>query len=183
MRARSASALACIWAIIALRSASACACICNHMQLCSSNAMQSSHSHCTLHLWHDPEHALHTGRPQGPPGLCAFPGHLFSAVGGQLGPGFQHPTRMEIVLMLREDCRDPDRAPDLGGLARPLSDLEPRLPDGDCPTAARGSDGCAAASSRSSRSTSSWYVGRSGATLSESSGMGGCLTAVPMAGL
>ena len=153
------------------------------MQLCSSNAMQSSHNHCTLHLWHDPEHALQTGRPQGPPGLCAFPGHLFSAVGGQLGPGAQHATRTEIVLMLREDCRDPDRAPDLGGLARPLSDLEPRLPDGDCPTAACGANGCAAASSRSSRSTNSWYVGSSGAMLSESSGMVGCHAACPMAGL
>ena len=153
------------------------------MQLCSSNAMQSSHNHCTLHLWHDPEHALQTGRPQGPPGLCAFPGHRFSAVGGQFGPGSQHATRTEIVLMLREDCRDPDRAPDLGGLARPLSDLEPRLPAGDCSTAACGADGCAAASSCSSRSTNCWYVGRSGAMPSESSGMVGCHAACPMAGL
>ena len=156
------------------------------MQLCSSSAMQSSHNHRTLHLGQVPEHALQTGRSQGPPGLCAFPGHLFSAVGGQFGPGAQHATRTEMVLMLREErglCRDPDRAPDLGGLARPLSDLEPWLPDGDCPTAACGANGCAAASSRSSRSTNSRNVGSSGATLPESSGMGGCRTARPTAGL
>ena len=148
--------------------------------------MQSVHNHCMLHLGQVLEHSPQTGRLQGPPVLCAFPGHLFSAVGGQLGPGAQHPTRTEMVLILRDEpglCLDPDRAPDLGILARPLSDLEPRLPDGDLSIAARGSDGCAAASSCSSRSTSSWYVGSTGATLSESSGMGGCLTAVPMAGL
>ena len=152
--------------------------------------MQSSHNHCILHLWQVPEHSPQTGRLQGPPALCAFPGHLFSAVGGQVGPGAQHSTRTEMVLTLRDEpglCLDPDRAPDLGILGRPLSDLEPRLPAGDCvprgPVAACGTDGFAAASSRSSRSTNSRNVGSSGATLSESSGMGGCHTAWPTAGL
>ena len=158
--------------------------------MCSSSSMQSLHNHCTLHLGHVWEHSPQTGRLHGPLGLCAFPGHLFSAIVGQLGPGAQHPTRMEIVLVLRDERtlpRDPDLAPDLGILARPRSDLEPLLSTVDClcpaSAAVGGADGCAAASSRSSRSTRAWNEGRSGTTLSEFSGMDGCQAAVPMAGL
>eukprot|EP00959_Pyramimonas_sp_CCMP1952_P320639 6709976-Pyramimonas_sp.AAC.1 len=35
--------------------------------------------------------------PTRPPVLWAFPGHLFSAWGGQLGPGFQRASRMEMA--------------------------------------------------------------------------------------
>ena len=122
--------------------------------------MQSTHNHCVLHLGHVLEHSPQTGRLQGPPGLCAFPGHLFSAKGPQSGPWAQHPTRMEIVLRLRPEpmlCLDPERAPDLAILGLPLSDLEPLLGAGDCPAKGKstggGSDGWAVASSRSSCST------------------------------
>ena len=72
-----------------------------------------------LHLGQLLEQFPHTGRLQGPPVCWAFPGHLFSARGGHIGPGFQQASRMEIVLTLRDDP-EPDRAPDLWirGLAR-----------------------------------------------------------------
>ena len=83
------------------------------------------------------EQLPHTGRLQGPPVSREIPGHLFSAWGGHSGPGSQHATRMDMVLMLRDDpprdglFLDDDRAPDFGSLGLPLSDLEPRLSAGD----------------------------------------------------
>ena len=82
------------------------------------------------------EQLPHTGRLHGPPVSREIPGHLFSANAGHSGPGSQHATRIEIVLMLRDDAcdgllRDEERAPDFGGLGLPLSDLEPLLPAGD----------------------------------------------------
>ena len=99
--------------------------------------------------------------------MWALPGQRFSARGGHEGPGFQHVSRMEMVLTLRDDpglLLDPDRAPDLGMLRRPLSDLEPRLSAGewvcfglrlDVPGGFGGSGGWAAASSRSSLASKS----------------------------
>ena len=72
-------------------------------------------SHLTVQCWQTVEQVMHTGRSHGPPGLCAFPGHLFSALGAQFVPMFQHIACTEKEL----EALEVERAPPLGSFARP----------------------------------------------------------------
>ena len=88
--------------------------------------MQSLQSQPTEQWGQTLEHLEQTGRPQGPPGLCALPGHRFSAAGAHPGPEAKHASRIEKVLELLERSDptwglDVDRGPDLGTLL-PLVD-------------------------------------------------------------
>ena len=62
--------------------------------------MQSGQSQAVEQCGHTVEHLEHTVRPHGPPGFPAFPGHLFSAVSGHSGALAQHPTLIEIELLI-----------------------------------------------------------------------------------
>ena len=73
--------------------------------------MHVEHSQFMPHFLQVSEHALQTGRLQGPLGCPAFPGHLFSATWGQLGPLFQHSTAIDMRLVadfirLMDEFRD-----------------------------------------------------------------------------
>ena len=74
--------------------------------------MQEEHSQFMPQCLQVSEHAPQTGCLQGPSGWPAFPGHLFSAAGGQWGPFAQHSIAIEIRLVadfieLIDDCREP----------------------------------------------------------------------------
>ena len=62
--------------------------------------MQSGQSQAVEQCGHTVEHLEHTVRPHGPPGFPAFPGHLFSAVSGHSGVLAQHPTLIDIELLI-----------------------------------------------------------------------------------